>query len=94
MATAHNTSSFSIQVEWTHLAVPFRLGVITKYTVFSMDLKTGSIGSFEVASNVIGLEISGLLPFHNHSFEVAAWTYKGMGPRGPTVFAFTDEYSK
>ena len=92
--SAHNTSSFSIKVEWLQLEVPYRLGTITGYTVFFMNLKTGANDSIEVAPSITNLEINDLMPFHNHSFEIAASTAKGMGPRGPIFFAFTDEYSK
>ena len=92
--SAHNTSTFSIKVEWLQLDVPYRLGVLTRYTVFFVNLKTGTNDSIDVAPSLTNLEINNLVPFHNHSFEIAASTSKGMGPRGPIFFAFTDEYSK
>ena len=39
-------------------------------------------------------DISGLLPFLNHSVEVAASTSKGMGPRGAPAYTLTDEYGE
>lgn len=92
LVKAYNTSSFSTRVEWDTLQEPYRLGVLTKYTVFYMNLKTHSNGSIDVSASVTSLDIDGLLPFNNHSFEVAAWTSKGMGSRGPVAFALTDEY--
>ena len=62
--------------------------------MFYANLKTAVNDSIDVGPSVTELEIDNLLPFHNHSFEVAASTSKGMGPRGSIAFTFTDEYRK
>eukprot|EP00795_Rhopilema_esculentum_P012766 gene12766-3498_t len=90
--TAHNTSAFSINAVWSPLETQYRLGQLTAYTLFYKNLKTGDEGHFTVESSMTNKEIKNLKPFQNHSFEIAASTSKGMGPRGPPVFCLTDEY--
>ena len=80
--------------EWTSLEIPYRLGILTQYTIFIKNLKTGVEVTKAVTPTVTSGDISGLLPFLNHSIEIAASTSKGIGPRGTPAYTLTDEYGE
>eukprot|EP00794_Sanderia_malayensis_P016567 gene16567-18247_t len=91
-ARAHNSSSFSIIANWTELEYEYRLGILLEYRVFCTNLKTNVEVTVGVDAAKLSAEIKDLLPFKNHSVEVAGVTSKGVGTRGTAVYTLTDEY--
>ncbi|XP_038068801.1 angiopoietin-1 receptor-like [Patiria miniata] len=86
--TVTSTSKSSLTFSWSQPACGSRGGIITGYSY-----KLSGPGSQLIldVSTAEQVEIDGLIPFTNYSFQVAANTSAGAGPYSDVVIQRTDE---
>ena len=71
-------SSTSLFLSWSELPLPDRNGVIQKYTIHLMNIKSGKFTEYNV---VVGPHtITNLQPAYTYHGKVAAVTVIGVGP--------------
>ena len=80
MTVVNSTSLF---LSWSELPLPDRNGVIQKYTIHLMNIKSGEHTDFDV---IVGPHtITNLQPAYTYRGKVAAATVIGVGPFSSTI---------
>lgn len=93
---ALNTSSTSLQVNWSEVPFPDQLGIIRGYRVLMWRTNQSS----DVLRNVTvlvpsqAISFSGLEMYTNYTIQVSAFTAKGAGNESEPIVAITDEDGK
>ena len=89
--SANYTSSTSINISWSPVPEPLRLGIITKYTFTLTDVLTGVVTTAEFDGAHVHGEVTNLSKYREYSITGAAANSKGQSNFTNTVTCRTDE---
>ena len=89
--SANYTSSTSINISWSPVPGPLRLGIITKYIFTLTDVLTGEVTTAEFDGANLHGESTNLSKYREYSITGAAANSKGQSNFTSTVACRTDE---
>ena len=76
--SAQNTSSTSINISWSPVPAPLRLGIITKYVFNVTDVFTGAVMTVTFDGSSLSGEVINLSKYQEYRIQGAAANSKGQ----------------
>ena len=92
--SANYTSSTSMNISWSPVPEPSRLGIITKYMFILTDVLTGEVTTAEFDGANLHGAVTNLSKYREYSITGAAANNKGQSNFTSTVTCRTDEDGK